>query len=360
MLASSRSIEAPARGLLTQSGRLVNGPRDPSDKRRVSDTSAGAVSIIDTSDNAVATVSDQTRDYVRQSKAKATIRAYRSDTRHFEAWCQGHGLRSLPAAPEAVADYIADMAATRLKPSTITRRLSAISQGHQMAGYESPTHSQLVRMTVAGIRRTHGTAPHHVRRLPQEELVMMVAALPDDLRGLRDRALLLVGFVGGMRRSEVVGLDVGDVIEEPEGLRVTIRRSKTDQEGQGREVGLVRGRHRMTDVVTAVADWKVAARIEEGPLFRAVDRGDRVGIERLGDKAVARIVKAAAARAGLDPDTVSGHSLRGGFATSAARAGAPERKIMRTTGHRSEAMVRRYIEEGDLFEESASAFLNLL
>ena len=154
--------------------------------------------------------------------------------------------------------------------------------------------------------------------------------------------------------------DVDDVVEEPEGLRVTIRRSKTDQEGAGREIGLVRGRHRVTDVVTAVNDWKDAAGIEDGPLFRAVDRGDRVDRERLSDRAVARAIKAAAARVGIDPATVSGHSLRGGFATSAAKAGAPERRIMRTTGHRSEAMVRRYIDEGNVFEESASGYLNLL
>ncbi len=295
-----------------------------------------------------------------RSKAKATVRAYRSDLRHFEAWCHEHRLQHLPATPESVADYISDLAGMGMKPSTITRRLSAISQAHQMAGYESPTQRQVVRMTMAGIRRTHGTKPRQVKRLPQEDLVAMIAALPDDLRGLRDRALLLVGFVGGMRRSEVVGLDVDDVVEEPEGLRVTIRRSKTDQDGAGRQVGLVRGRHHMTDVVTAVNDWKEAAGIESGPLFRAVDRGGRVGQERLSDRAVARAVKAAAARVGIDPATVSGHSLRGGFATSAAKAGAPERRIMRTTGHRSEAMVRRYIDEGNVFEESASGYLNLL
>jgi len=333
---------------------------DVSEKWIVSDTSPASVTVAEGSDNPLSEITGQTRDYVSRSKAKATVRAYRSDLRHFEAWCRDHGLRSFPATPESVANYISDLASSGLKPSTVTRRLSAISQAHQMAGHESPTHRQVVRMTVAGVRRTHGTAPRQVKRLPQEDLVAMIAALPDDLRGLRDRALLLVGFVGGMRRSELVGLDVDDVVEEPEGLRVTIRRGKTDQEGRGRQVGLVRGRHRLTDVVTAVAEWREAARVEDGPLFRAVSRSGRVGSDRLSDRSVARAVKAAASRVGIDPATVSGHSLRGGFATSAAKAGAPERRIMRTTGHRSEAMVRRYIDEGDLFEQSASAYLNLL
>jgi site-specific recombinase XerD len=308
-----------------------------------------------------APVSDQTRDFLAASKAPRTIRAYTSDLRHFETWCQDRERQCLPATPETVADYISSLAATGMKkPATITRRLSAISQAHRMARLESPTQTQLVRMTAAGIRNTLGTASHHVSRIRETDLVMMVASLPDDLRGLRDRALLLVGFVGGMRRSELVGLDVEDVVEEAEGLRVTIRRSKTDQEGAGREIGLVRGRHRMTDVVAAVTDWRTAACIASGPLFREVDRGSRVGTVRLSDRAVARTVKRAAERVGIDPATVSDHSLRGGLATSAAKAGAPERMIMRTTGHRSEAMVRRYIDEGNLFDESASRFLREL
>ncbi len=212
-------------------------------------------------------------------------------------------------------------------------------------------------MEAAGIRRSVGTAPHQARPILVEDLKAMLAALPDDLRGLRDRALLLIGFAAGMRRSELVGLDVVDVVEEKEGLRITVRRSKTDQEGAGREIGVVRGRHPLTDPVAALADWREAAGIGEGPIFREVDRGDRVGPVRLSDRAVARIVKGAAERVGIDPAPVSGHSLRSGLAASAAAAGAPERTIMRTTGHRSEAMVRRYIRAGSVFTESASRYL---
>jgi len=305
-------------------------------------------------------ISDQTRDFLAASKAARTVRAYRSDLRHFEAWCEDRPCQSLPAAPETVADYIAALAEAGMASATVTRRLSAISQAHKMAGFESPTQTQLVRMTAAGIRRKLGIAPRQARPILVVDLRAMLASVPDDLRGLRDRALLLVGFAGGMRRSELVGLDVADVMEEKEGLRLNIRRSKTDQEGLGREIGIVRGRHPLTDAVAALAEWVEAAGIEEGPIFREVDRGDRVGSERLSDRAVARIVKGAAGRVGIDPATVSGHSLRSGLATSAAAAGAPERAIMRTTGHRSEAMVRRYIRAGSIFTESAGQYLKEL
>ena len=197
-------------------------------------------------------VSDRTREYLAASKSEATIRAYRADLRHFEAWCDAHGQAALPAVPEAVADYLSDLAGANVATATITRRLSAISQAHKMAGLETPTQSQLVRMTASGIRRTLGTAAHQARPILVADLRTMLEALPDDLRGLRDRALLLIGFAGGMRRSELVGLDVEDVAVEPEGLRITIRRSKTDQEGAGREIGLVRGRHPLSDPVVAL------------------------------------------------------------------------------------------------------------
>lgn len=301
-------------------------------------------------------VSERTREYLAASKAPRTVRAYRSDLADFESWCREQGRAPLPADPATVADYIAAQAAQGRSAATITRRLSAISQAHRMAGYESPTHAQLVRSTAAGIRRTIGTAPRQARPVMVDDLRAMLAALPDDLHGLRDRALLLVGFAAGMRRSELVALDVADVAEEADGLRVTIRRSKTDQEGAGREVGIVRGRVPLTDPVSAVREWREAAGITDGALFRSVDRHGTVG-ERLSDKGVARIVRGSAVRAGLDPERFSGHSLRAGLATSAAAAGAPETAIMRTTGHQSTAMVRRYIRAGNLFTESASRFL---
>ncbi|MGH2465345.1 MAG: site-specific integrase [Candidatus Limnocylindrales bacterium] len=305
-----------------------------------------------------ASISEETRGYLTASKAARTIRAYRCDVSDFEAWCHAHVRAPFPATPETIADYISAQADLGRSAATITRRLSAISQVHQMAGLESPTRSQLVRMTASGIRRSLGVAPRQARPILVAELRSMIELLPHDLRGLRDRALLLVGFAAGMRRSELVGLNVEDVIEEPGGLGVTIRRSKTDQEGQGRVVGIVRGsRGPLTDPVAAVREWRKAAGIDAGPLFRKVDRGERVGPRRLSDLAVTRIVKKAATTIGIDPNLVSGHSLRSGLATSASAAGAPERAIMNTTGHRSTAMVRRYIRQGSKFVDSASRYL---
>ncbi len=304
-----------------------------------------------------AAVSEQTREYLVASKAAATVRAYRSDLADFERWCAELGRAALPAAPETVADYLAAQAAHGRKAATITRRLSAIAQAHKMAGLPSPTADPLVRLTAAGIRRTIGTAPRQVAPILIDDLRAMLAALPGDLRGLRDRALLLVGFAGGMRRSELVGLDVADVEFRPEGLLLHLRRSKTDQEGAGRLVAIVAGHHPRTDPVAALGDWLESAGINSGPVFREVDRAERVGEGRLSTMAVARTVKRSAARVGIDPAHVAGHSLRAGLATSAAAAGAPERSIMATTGHMSTAMVRRYIRQGSAFMESASWYL---
>jgi site-specific recombinase XerD len=305
-------------------------------------------------------VSDDTRTFLAASRAPATVRAYRSDVRDFEAWCLDHGRDPMPASAELVADYISDLAATGRSAATITRRLSSISQAHQMARLESPTQTQLVRMTAAGIRRTISTAPRQARPIVVEELRLMLDALPDGLRGARDRALLLVGFAGAFRRSELVALVVEDVQRRPEGLLIELRRSKTDQEGAGRTVAIVHGRSPQTDPAAALDEWLGEAGITSGPLFREVDRAGRVGAAALSDKAVTRIVKGAAERIGIDPQQVSGHSLRAGLATSAAAAGAPERAIMNTTGHRSTAMVRRYIRQGSAFVESASRYLLVL
>ena len=176
---------------------------------------------------------------------------------------------------------------------------------------------------------------------------------------LRDRALLLLGFAGGFRRSELVALDADDVTEMDDGLRVRIRRSKTDPEGQGREVGVPYGQHPESCPIRALRGWQTVAAVDSGPLFRAVDRHDQVHAARLSDRGVARVVQRAAQPAGLDPSRYAGHSLRAGLATAAAQGGAPERAIMAQTGHRSLTMVRRYIRSGSLFTENAAAYVGL-
>ena len=304
------------------------------------------------------------RDYIAQSMAASTLRAYDIGWRHFAGWCAGYGLRVMPATPEIVALYIAECAET-YKPATIGLRLTAISHYHQAAGYESPTGALAVRKTLAGIRRNKGVAQVQKSPLSVADLrVIVTGHLPHDYRGkitpkgTRDRALLLLGFSGAFRRSELVGLNVEDIEHVAEGLIVTLRRSKTDQEGAGRKVGIPYGNGE-TCPVQALTAWLAAAHIAEGPVFRPVDVWGNVAAERLSDHAVALVVKHYAAAIGRDASTFAGHSLRAGFATAAAGAGAAEFDIMRQTGHRSLTMLRRYIRDGSLFRANAAAAVGL-
>jgi integrase len=258
-----------------------------------------------------------------------------------------------------VALYLTALAEGGRKASTITRRVSAISQAHQAAGHESPTKTAPVRAVLRGIRRTLGVAPQAKTPVLIEDLRLMVGALPEGLLGIRDRALLLIGFAGGFRRSELVSLNVGHVEFSKDGLRVTVAKSKTDQEGSGRKVGIPYGSHPETCPVRALRAWLEAARIERGALFRPINRHGQIQNTRLSDKAVALIVKRYADAIGKDASDFAGHSLRAGLATAAAIGGATERAIMAQTGHRSSAMVRRYIREGSLFRENAAAKVGL-
>ena len=243
----------------------------------------------------------------------------------------------------------------------MTRRLTAITKAHQIAGHPSPATMQqpAVSETLKGIRRTLGTAQQTKAPLLTADVRRMVEALPDTVAGRRDRALLLLGFAGGFRRSELAALDVGDVLPTEDGLVVKLRRSKTDPEGKGRDVGIPYGSTPSTCPVRALTAWKTAAGISEGALFRGVDRHGRVGTVRLHKDSVGLVVKRAAEAAGLDPAKYAGHSLRAGLATQAYLNGAGELAIMRQTGHRSLAMVRRYIRDGSLFRENPAAKLGL-
>jgi len=292
--------------------------------------------------------------YAANGQAAHTRQAYRSDWQDFVAWCQIHGQAALPATGDTVAGYLADRADT-LKASTLQRRLSSIAAAHRAAGLDTPTTAPAVRLTWNGIRRTKPTAQHGKAPLLLADLRSMLATVPPGLKGIRDRALLLVGFAGAFRRSELVALDVADVSHQLEGVVLTIRRSKTDQEAVGRSVGIPRGRHAETDAVAALVAWLEASHITEGALWRPINRHGQLATARITDKAVARIVQHYAAAAGLDPTLFAGHSLRAGLATSAAANGASERCIMATTGHKSDAMVRRYIREASLFRSNAAS-----
>jgi len=243
------------------------------------------------------------------------------------------------------------------KTSTLARRIAAISQVHQAAGYPTPTAESVVRSVLAGIRRVHGSEQTAKTALSPELLRKLVAGLPGTLRGRRDRALLLVGFAGALRRSELVALAVRDVAFEAEGMVLTIRRSKTDPEAAGQLVGIPYGEQPETCPVRALQAWLEAARITEGAVFRPIERWSNIVQPRaLEDRRVATLLKELVERAGLDPKTFAGHSLRSGLATAAAAGGASERAIMDQTRHKSVKQLRRYIQRGSLFRDNAVAY----
>jgi site-specific recombinase XerD len=300
----------------------------------------------------------QVREFIRASKAENTLRGYQSDWRNFCQWCEARELLPLPAAAQTVAAYIAECA-NRLKVGSIQRRLNAIAEAHKATGLESPTHSPIVANTMKGIRRTMGTAPDQKAAALTDDIRAMVEATSSGIIGTRDRALILLGFAGAFRRSELVRLDLEDCAFTKDGLTVMLRRSKVDQAGEGRKIGIPYGSNPETCPVRNLQTWIEVAAITTGPLFRSITRHGRLQAGRLAGVDVARIVKKLAKKAGLDPAKYAGHSLRAGHATSAAIAGASERSIMNQTGHRSVQMVRRYIREGALFRENSAGKLGL-
>lgn len=322
--------------------------------------SSAAVVIAPENSPALAVSIDRARTYAANAKATATRRGYSSDWRRFEAWCSTAGLCPLPADPETVAVYIAGLAEGH-KPATIARHMAAVASRHRACGFDSPATMKhgAVASVWAGIRRTHGTAQAAKAPVLVPDLRTMVQAMPDTLLGVRDRALLLVGFAGAFRRSELVGLNCEDVEFTADGLVVTLRRSKTDQEGEGRKVGIPFGSNPETCPTRALRAWIGASGIEGGPLFRSVNRHGQMQPGRLSGFAVALIVKRRVGAVGLDASKFAGHSLRAGLATSAAIAGASERSIMNQTGHRSSTTLRRYIRDGSLFRDNAAARVGL-
>lgn len=297
--------------------------------------------------------------YARNAKARNTWRAYSTDLQDFAGWCDMNKLQALPALPETVAAYLTYLA-PHCKVATIKRRLSAISQRHLMSGHESPTRSPVVRLTMQGIRRTH--APTQTVRRVQPAITSviykLVDQLGDSLIDTRDRALILIGFAGAFRRSELTQLRLADITETEDGLRIRLRQSKTDQEGEGLTKGIPFGAEHKTCPVLAWRAWRVAADLHDGQAFRSVSRHGRVGTS-LSDQAVADVIKRRTRAAGLDYTEYSGHSLRAGLITAAAMANVPERVIAKQSGHKSLPVLRTYIREGSLFTENAAAKVGL-
>ncbi|MHB1711503.1 MAG: site-specific integrase [Acidimicrobiales bacterium] len=321
----------------------------------------------------IETLADIGADYDRRSKAEATWKAYRSDWNGFLAWCVAHQVTAMPASPATVALYIADLAREGRKPSTIARRLNGIAAAHRVAGRVSPCDDERVRLRLAGIRRARPAPKTPATPACIEEIRAMVDFLDGierssstdramRIRSIRDRAVVLLGFAGALRRSEIAGLDVADLRFVPEGVEVTVRMSKTDQEGEGAVLAIPYGKHLATCPVTATRRW-IDVLGESGLVVGALIRSigpDGYVTGRLSGSGVSEIVAKAALGAGLDPTGHwSGHSLRAGMVTTAAKAGVPAWAIMRTTRHKSGASLDGYIRLASRWDAVASAEIGL-
>ena len=292
-------------------------------------------------------LSDNTSEYLELSIAPSTRRAYRNDLEHFRNWGA-----DVPCSPETVAAYLAAYAEI-LSVATLTRRLAAISKAHTMQGLPSPVSSELVRLTMRGIRRKHGKPQSQAAPLLRDDLLLVLNAIPDNLRGCRDKALLLIGFSAALRRSELCRVQFEDLQFSPDGLILTLPRSKTDQDGEGRKIGIPHGRGKICPV-RVLQDWLTRSDIAAGYVFRSIDKGAVIETH-LCDRSIANIIKARVGKVGLSPEKFSGHSLRAGLATSAAQHGKSSLKIREITGHKSDAMLAKYIRDGDIFRDNAAA-----
>lgn len=297
-----------------------------------------------------ANCTEAVRDYVRQSVSENTRRAYRADLAHFVAWGG-----TVPTTDVMVAEYLAAHVGN-LSIATLSRRIASLSKAHAAKGLPSPTKAELVKSAMRGIKRAQAAPQQVAQPLLVEDLLRIVPMLGDSVKDVRDRALLLLGFAGGFRRSELVAINCTDLEWVRRGLVVHLRRSKTDQEGHGRKIGIPYARGRWCPVESLRA-WLELAGIEDGPIFRPVTRHEQIPDDRLSAEAVACVVKARVKVIGLDPDQFSGHSLRAGLATSAAQAGVATWKIRQQTGHTSDAMLSRYIRDGELFTDNAAGRL---
>lgn len=301
---------------------------------------------------------DRAEEFVAASTAANTRRAYDNAWRDFSDWSRDHGVDALPASPATVGLYLA-AGADRLKISTLKLRLSAIAVRHREAGHPLDRSHPAIRKVMRGVARVKGSAPNKKEAATGEILrdAIRAYAAGGSLKAKRDRALLAVGFFAALRRSELVAINVEDLTFTPDGVILRLPHRKTDAEGAGTDIGLPAKRDAMTCPVKALREWIAGAEIVAGPIFRSISKGDKVLAPRLSDRDVARIVKAATGAAGYDARLFSGHSLRSGFVTTAARAGVSDHVIMKQTGHKRLEELHGYIRRAGLFTENAAAMI---
>ena len=294
---------------------------------------------------------------LKSSKALNTIRAYKSDYRDFGLFCVKNGFKSLPADPKIVSLYLTHLSTKDVKISTLKRRLVSIGVIHKLKGHYLDTKHPTIIENIMGIKRRKGSIQKGKKPLLINDLKQIIDVIDsynnEEIKKFRDRSLILIGFSGGFRRNEIVSLDYEDLDFVGEGLKINLKRSKTDQFGEGAVKGLPYFDNSQYCPVLSLKKWIEVSNIKYGPLFRRFAKGSKLTENRLTDQTVALLIKEYLKLAGIDSKNYSGHSLRSGFATSAAESGAEERSIMAMTGHKSTEMVRRYIKEANLFKNNA-------
>ena len=294
---------------------------------------------------------------LQSSKANNTIRAYKSDFHDFELFCIQNGFKSLPSEPKIISLYLTSLSSKDIKMSTLKRRLVSIGIIHKLKGHYLDTKHPLIIENIMGIKRRKGSAQNGKKPLLINNLKALIKAInrsnSNPIIKFRDRTIVLIGFSGGFRRNEIVSLNYNDIEFVSEGMKINLRRSKTDQYGEGFLKGVPYFDNPVYCPVISMQNWLKISEIDSGSLFRRFSKGAKLTEMRLTDQTVALIIKKYLQLAGIDSKNYSGHSLRSGFATSAAEAGAEERSIMAMTGHKSTEMVRRYIKEANVFKNNA-------
>ena len=294
---------------------------------------------------------------LQSSKANNTVRAYKSDFSDFGLFCAQNGFKSLPSEPKIVSLYLTHLSVKNAKMSTLKRRLVSIGVIHKLKGHYLDTKHPTIIENIMGIKRRKGSFQKAKKPILISNLKAIINVIDKqkkaEIKKFRDRSIILIGFSGGFRRNEIVSLDYDDLDFVSEGLKINLRRSKTDQFGEGLTKALPYFDNSKYCPVVSLKNWIEISKISSGPVFRRFIKGSKLSENRLTDQTVALLIKEYLQLAGIDSKNYSGHSLRSGFATSAAESGAEERSIMAMTGHKSTEMVRRYIKEANLFKNNA-------
>ena len=300
---------------------------------------------------------DETLTNLKNSKSANTVRAYKSDFEDFSLFCVKNGFKSIPTEPKIVSLYLTYLSSKDVKTSTIKRRLVSIGVIHKIKGHYLDTKHPIIVENFMGIKRLKGVSQNGKKPILINDLKQIIDVInmqkEPDIKKLRNKALLLLGFAGGFRRNELISLNLEDLDFVFEGLKINIKRSKTDQFGEGFIKGIPHFDNYLYCPVKNLQKWLNISKLKKGPVFVRFSKGSNLTNIRLTDQSVALIIKDYLAKAGIDNKNYSGHSLRSGFATSAAEAGAEERSIMAMTGHKTSQMVRRYIREANIFKNNA-------